>query len=82
MSSSNPNRPDSLISAQSPEQRALLAYCTNKQIHNDQINNTQCTKPTIYLDGPHYVWFRNLQVSGVDVLRINIINNIQSIFVL
>ncbi|CAH8623137.1 unnamed protein product [Schistosoma guineensis] len=63
MSSSNPDRPDSLISAQSPEQRALLAYCTNKQIHNDQINNTQCTKPTIYLDGPHYVWFRNLQAA-------------------
>ncbi|CAH8871909.1 unnamed protein product [Trichobilharzia szidati] len=47
--------PDSIISAQSPEQRALLAYCT-KQKSND-------CKPTIYLDGPHYVWYRNLQAA-------------------
>ncbi|CAH8646403.1 unnamed protein product [Schistosoma rodhaini] len=63
MPSSNSYLPDSLISAQSPEQRALLAYCTNKQIHNNQTNNIQCTKPTIYLDGPHYVWFKNLQAA-------------------
>ncbi|TNN20018.1 Evolutionarily conserved signaling intermediate in Toll pathway [Schistosoma japonicum] len=62
-SSSSVDRPDSLISAQSPEQRALLAYCA-KRIHNNNNNDhNQYLKPIIYLDGPHYVWFRNLQAT-------------------
>ncbi|KAK4476268.1 hypothetical protein MN116_000693 [Schistosoma mekongi] len=60
--STSVDKPDSLISAQSPEQRALLAYCT-KRNHNNNNDHNQCLKPIIYLDGPHYVWFRNLQAT-------------------
>ncbi|CAL8085323.1 unnamed protein product [Calicophoron daubneyi] len=48
------DKPTSMISAQSPEQRALLSYCTKPGRH---------TIPIIYLDGPNFVWYRTLQAA-------------------
>ncbi|KAF5405856.1 Evolutionarily conserved signaling intermediate in Toll pathway mitochondrial [Paragonimus heterotremus] len=51
------SEPSGLISAQSPEQRAILAYVVNKK------NQTSSPKPVIYLDGPRFVWYQRLQAT-------------------
>ncbi|VDP71773.1 unnamed protein product [Echinostoma caproni] len=57
-----PGQPDSMVSAQSPEQQALLTYfSTVSPSHGPGV--IPGSRPVIYLDGPHFVWYRNLQAA-------------------
>ncbi|TGZ66524.1 hypothetical protein CRM22_005282 [Opisthorchis felineus] len=52
----NSQQPSSMISAQTPEQMALLTYAVN-----GNRTSKSAQKTVIYLDGPHFVWYQRLQ---------------------
>ncbi|KAA0195249.1 Evolutionarily conserved signaling intermediate in Toll pathway mitochondrial [Fasciolopsis buskii] len=56
-------QPTSLVSAQSPEQQALLSYCATRASANTESGSALRPEPVIYLDGPNFVWYRTLQAA-------------------